>query len=178
MEHNILLINLNFFVTFIQNIINMANIILKINKEFSDYMGYYYPRHKYMPIVSAQFNETSDTYSIYSHDIYGNKCGVEFIWNKQGKLICKRHYDENKLHGMYEQWDHNKIPIYRLQFWNGELDGMQFTFHSNGNPALECMYLLGDISSSYYKEYSSDGTVIKDPKMKKGRQLAVLCNKM
>lgn len=149
------------------------NIIIKINKEFAEYMSYYISKNKNSPIVSANFIETSDTYSIYSYNIHGRKYGPELTWNMHGKLICRKHYEENLLHGFYEQWDHNKIPICRLQFWNGELDGMQFTFHSNGHPALECMYLLGDISSAYYKEYSSDGIFIKDPKMKKGRQLTV-----
>ena len=154
------------------------NTILKINKEFVDYIYIYLNRYKDSSVISSKIVKTHDTYSIYSHDIYGNKHGPELIWNMQGILISRRHYQENKLHGLYEQWDHNKIPIYRLQFWNGELDGMQYTFHSNGNPALECMYLLGDISRAYYIEYTSDGNINKDFKMKKGRQLSILCNKM
>ncbi len=154
------------------------NVILNINKEYSEYVAKYLAKKPYIPIASAQFIETPDSYTIYSHDMSGSKYGPEFIWNKQGKLISIRHYEDNLLHGPYKQWDHNKIPIYKLQFWNGDLDGMQYTYHSNGNPALECMYLLGDISRAYYKEYLPDGSVNNDPKMKKGRQLTVLCNKM
>ncbi|MFT3794102.1 hypothetical protein [Flavobacterium sp.] len=109
---------------------------------------------------SKEWNYYFNSGTLKSKDNYkaGKKDGLSTVYNKNGTLTMVRHFSDDKINGLYEDYD-NGVLNGKYYFANGEKNGPYTTYEADGSIASEG-FNENDENNYVKTFYRFDGSVL------------------